>query len=168
MSRIEITNLEQIPEWDRSRLRFGQEAANIILASPRFKEELLKSKMTETNGMTSQQVYDCIMKADQLNPLDKLDVLDIQIVMYNARWSGVVGYTYFESLFVWVNRKFFGTPKYVASNLIHEPTHQLGFGHGGKFSTSVPYTMNRIAEILYDELPECQELEKRYWVWWNS
>jgi hypothetical protein len=166
--RIEITNIEQIPEWDRSRLKFGQEAANIILASPRFKEELLKSKMTETNGMTSQQVYDCIMKADQLHPADKLGVLDIQAIMYYARWSGVVGYTYFNELKIWINRKFFGSPKYIQSNLIHESIHQLGFGHGGIFSTSVPYTMNRISEKLYDELPECQELEKRYWAWWYS
>lgn len=176
MSQLKITNLKSIPAgapgWDRERLEFAIRGANRIFAHPRFNEEWLKARLTETTPdeeyipLTNAQVFERIMAADQKNPLDEKGVADIQVVMYYGRFSRVVGYTYFSETRIWVNRKFWGAPKYVCSNLMHEYTHQLGFPHGGVWASSIPYTMNKIVEKLWDEL--CPDIEKDYWAWWYS
>src|SRR5690606_23212813 len=84
-------------------------------------------------------------------------VLDISVMMYYKSWSKVVGYTFEGGLTVWVNHKFFGSPKNTASNLLHEASHQLGYFHNGAWAKTVPYTMNRIVEELWDEL--CGKIE---------
>lgn len=125
---------------------------NQIFAHPRFKEEILSRQFTETNGLKNEGIYECIQKGDQLNLADELGVVDLKVVMYNSWFSKVVGYTYLESLTIWVNEKFFAGPKSVGSNLAHESMHQLGFKHDNYWGSSVPYQMNEIIEKLWKEL----------------
>lgn len=166
MSKLVVTNLADLHEWDAKRIEFALLGANRILASAEFKAKLLAATLTETNGLTNQGVYDCIMAADQLNPTDKKGELDVQVLLYRKSWSKVVGYTFVDSLSIWVNRKFFGGPCNIASNLVHESSHQLGFLHQGRWSTTVPYTLNRIVEEIWPKL--CADVEKEYWAWWYS
>lgn len=168
MSKLVVKNLSSLGEWDRTRVSFAVQGANIILKSTQFLEAVLDAKLTETNGLTNNQVYSCIMRADQLNPLDKPDELDIQLTLYRKSFSRVVGYTFSNQLTIWVNRKYFGSAKSIASNLVHEASHQLGFTHNGVWATSVPYVLNRIIEKLWDTMPEVQAVDKKYWEWWNS
>jgi len=166
MVRMEVTNLDQMHEWDAERIRFALEGMNRILASPLFEEEWMKAKLTETEGLTNRQVLDKILCADALSPLDKVGVLDVEVILYQRSWSRVVGYTFFNAVTIWVNRKFFGGPMSICSNLFHESTHQLGFGHAGSWATTIPYTGNRIVEKLWPEL--CKDIDVRYWKWWYS
>ena len=166
MVRMEVTNLDQMHEWDAERIRFALEGINRILVSPMFEAEWLQAKLTETEGLNNRQVYDRIVGADALSPLDKVGVLDVEVILYRKAWSKVVGYTFFNAVTIWVNRKFFGGPENIASNLLHESTHQLGFGHAGHWATTVPYTANRIVEKLWPVL--CKDVDERYWKWWYS
>lgn len=106
------------------------------------------------------------MKADQLNPLDKVGELDISLVLYRKSWSHVVGYTFTNSLTIWVNRRYFGEPKGIASNLMHEASHQCGFTHQGRWATTVPYVLNKIVEELWEML--CDDIDDAYIKWWWS
>lgn len=172
MAKLSITNLAKLHEWDRVRCEYAQKGADRILASPRLKEEFLRAKLTETqpegvnHALTNEEVYKRIIKADQLYPTDKMDELDIEVLLYRKTFSKVVGYTYTNAITIWVNRKYFGAPKGICSNLLHECMHQLGFLHGGLWATSVPYTMNKISEKLWDEL--CKDIDAAYWKWWYS
>lgn len=166
MTRMEVTNLEDLHEWDAERIRFALEGVNRILASPMFGAEWLQAKLTETEGLTNQQVLDKILGADALSPLDKVGVLDVDVILYRKAWSKVVGYTFFNAVTIWVNRRFFGDACSIASNLLHESTHQLGFGHARSWATTVPYQANRIVEKLWPVL--CKDIDERYWKWWYS
>lgn len=173
MALMTVRNLKDIPEWDKSRIQFALTGGNRILAHPRFREELLKAKLTETqvNGvgpaLTNHQVYARIVAGDQLHPLDNKDELDIEVILYRKTFSKVVGYTFTNSTTIWVNRKYFGKPKSIFSNLLHEGGgHQMGFLHNGRWATAVPYVLNQIAEKLWDEL--CQDIDREYEIWWNS
>lgn len=165
--KLVVTNLDCLHPWDKKRLEFAIEGANRILASPLFKTRLLEEKLTETNGLTNLQVYEKIMAGDQLNPFDKLGETDIKVMLYRKTWSRVVGYTFIDSVTVWMNRKFFGQPKGIGSNLIHEACgHQNGFLHQGRWATAVPYVLNRVTEELWDVL--CVDIDEKYLEWWYS
>lgn len=166
MDRVVVTNLSALGDWDKVRVGFALKGLNRILELPAFKLAVLDAKFTETNGLSNLQVYEKIMEGDQLSPLDKKGVLDIQVVLYRKAWSRVVGYTYENGLTIWVNRKYFGDARSIASNLLHESTHQLGFYHNSVWASSVPYTMNRIVEDLWKVY--CQDVTKEYNDWWNS
>lgn len=139
-------------ERDTEILNAAVAGLNKILATPEFKIELLKRTYSEDMGEGGQGVWNRMVKGDQLVVGDDLSDLDFKIVMYNSPFSRVVGYTYLESLVINVNRKFFSTPKYVASNILHELTHTLGYTHDYGFGPSVPYQMNEIVELLWDDL----------------
>jgi len=170
--KFTVGNLSRLHEWDRKKIEFALQGLNRIILLPQFREELMKAKLTETKidgagaALDNLQVYQWIMSADQLHPLDKLSEFDIDVVLYRKSFSKVVGYTFTNSLTVWMNRKFFGSPMGIASNLFHEATHQLGFLHNGSWSTAVPYVINRITEKLWDE--HCIDIDLAYEKWWYS
>lgn len=113
-----------------------------VVASPLFASKLLAATLTETNGLTNAQVLDKLVQA----------TLSITVWMYNRWWTKVIGYTYFKTNTIYVNRKFFHGPVSVGSNLLHECSHILDFAHNGAWATSVPYTLNRIFEECCVEL----------------
>lgn len=150
--QIRVDGISGLSSSQKGTLDRGVWGDNYIFAHPRFKEEVLLTTFTETGGKTSTQVWETIEKGDQINLGDELGVIDLKIVMYNSWFSKVIGYTYVESLTIWINEKFFYGPKSVGSNLAHECMHQLGFTHNNTWSTSVPYQMNAIIEKLWKEL----------------
>lgn len=170
--KISVENLKCLHEWDQKKIEFALQGANRLIQSKQFCDFWLQAKLTETTPegyerpLTNQEVLNRILGGDQLNPLDKLNELDVKIVLYRKQYSKVVGYTFTNSLTIYMNRKFFSTPKYIASNLLHEACHQLGFLHGGIWATSVPYTANLAIESLWDA--QCQDIDKAYLEWWNS
>lgn len=170
--KLKVTNIDCLGEWDQDRIRFALEGNNRIFSDPAFKEDWLKADLRETkiNGegrsLSNQEVWDTLCKADQLAVGDDLGVLDFKVVMYRKSFSKVVGYTFVDSLTIWVNYRFFGHPKYIGSNLFHEGTHQLGFLHESLWAYSVPYNANRIYEKHWDRL--CKDIDDRYWKWYWS
>ncbi len=150
-----IENLEEMSEWYRLRLMRGMNILQYILADPRTKERWLTYKLKENQLKTNAEIWDMWVKGDQISGEkdDVYGVTDIKVIMYRSTFSnGVVGYTYLESLFVWVNSRYFSTEKYVASNLGHEALgHQYGFTHTiADYQSTVPWQINKLIEECYD------------------
>ena len=118
-----------------------------------------KVKHTETvnnfhdTTLTNAQVYQKIIDgAEVLSPV-KDGVINIYVDTYYKN-NGVIGYTYPNSKWQWINLKFFRdyTAADVAGNMFHEVLHKYGFDHTFNFTTnrqySVPYAIGyRINEI---------------------
>lgn len=107
-----------------------------VTTSKLFADKVMAAQFSETNGFSNAQILSMVDNAEP----------KITVRVYKSWWSKVVGYTYFKSNTIYVNRKYLGGLVGVASNLLHEVMHILNFGHAGKWSSSVPYTMNRIFE----------------------
>jgi len=157
---FQINNLHEMGEWDRVRLVRASEILNYILRHPSTRERWLSYRAVENQGLTQAQIWDLWVRGDQLAEEDALGVTDIQVVMYHNRFSRVVGYTYLESLFVWINRRFFSSDVGRASNLGHETLgHQYGFTHTVRdVMRTVPWLVNQLIEEQYEAL----QLEKEF------
>jgi hypothetical protein len=112
-----------------------------MVAGPCFEDFLLKRKMISTNGKTNRQVIDHIRAAD----------LEVPVVMYYKN-NRVVGYRQPPKPTIYTNRKFHAgtTPCNAGSNLFHEWSHTLGYGHTYKATSvrpySVPYSLNAVTK----------------------
>jgi hypothetical protein len=114
----------------------------------KFKALVLQAKFTETNGLTNQQIYNKLMEHVNL----------VKVSFFNGSfrqnyiWK-TVGLDVGDGV-VYVNRHFVTNEKALASLILHETCHKLGFSHlikGGKY-TSIPYTCNRIIEEVMNGL----------------
>lgn len=141
---MNVTILEVVNGTDQEKatLAKGKDLVLKVVASPLFASKLLAASLTETNGLTNAEVLQKITAAS----------LEVTLWMYSKWWSKVVGYTYFKTNTIYVNRKFFRGPVAEGSNLLHEMSHILGFAHEFVWETSVPYTLNRIFEECCVEL----------------
>ena len=166
LMQFKVNNLGCLHEWDQEKVKFALKGLHRITALQEHDDLWLSANLTETNDLTSLQVLNRLKGGDQLSIGDELNTLDFNLVLYRKSFSKVVGYTFTDSLTIWVNRKFFGGPKGIASNLFHEATHQLGFLHNANWATTVPYTANRIVEALWDK--HCKDIDAEYLAWWNS
>lgn len=124
-----------------------------IFNSQEFKDEVIKRKYTSTK-LTSAQIYDKLFGgAEALEPALDYE-MDLKVEMYYKRFSKVVGYTYPNTLTVWTNSKFHSwySPCLIASNLVHEYSHKIGFDHYSASDwQSVPYQLNDIIEKLCEK-----------------
>lgn len=131
----------------------------IIFNSEEYKQEVYnftfkgQKKFFENNNKTNIEIYDQLMLgAEALLPVINRQ-MDITVKMYYS-WRSTVGYTYPNSLIIYTNSKFHNsyTPCQVASNVTHEWTHKMGFGHSQKWTKerdyTVPYGHNTIIEKL--------------------
>jgi hypothetical protein len=122
--------------------------ARIMLAS--FSSTKLSNKAIYEIIMNSNEALDGVIGSFGYENGDDHEI-DLDLNMYQRRFSRVVGYTMPRSLTVFLNRKFFSIFKawQVAANLFHEHTHNLGFDHSSaKDKESVPYVMGDIVEEL--------------------
>lgn len=108
----------------------------------------------ENQKLTNDQIYNKLfLGAETLNPIEN-NQMDLTVTMYNSKFTSTVGYTYPSSMVVFTNLKFhqYLTPCRVASNLVHEWTHKIGFTHSPKWTKdrdyTVPYAHNMIIESL--------------------
>ncbi len=107
----------------------------------------------DNRGFSNAQIYQMILDgAETLKPI-KNNIMDMGIETYYAPTT-TIGYTYSNSTQIWVNTKYFNTNTVaqVASNLMHEWLHKLGFRHAVYYSISrdysVPYAIGRIVGSL--------------------
>lgn len=113
---------------------------NHVLSNGYIYPEVMKQKFTETNGMSNQQIYDLLCK----------NILIANVEMFTGNWKQnfiwkTVGLDIGDG-FVYANRYFVQDPETLASLIMHEMLHGLGFSHHGTKYTSVNYTFNRIIE----------------------
>ncbi len=141
-----------LEEMDKHRT--AQRMLELVVNSWEFRQELLALALTSTGGMDNAKIYNLVINgAEILSPESDYEA-DISVHAYRKRGS-VVGYTYASTEKTFLNLNFFRKYDYsqVASNLMHEWLHKLGFGHkSASEHTSVPYAVGYLAGRLVKHL----------------
>lgn len=159
---IDIKMRDFTQEQEEKMLK-AVERIKIAINSTKFKEKILNHKykdeftFVDNAGLSNEEIYKKIMEgAEILTP--ELDYeIDVDVTMYYKR-SSTVGYTYPNTTRTWVNSRFFNnyTLGEVASNVVHEWTHKLGFEHDFNNNSarpySVPYAVGEIIEEIIEEM----------------
>jgi hypothetical protein len=99
-------------------------------------------QFAQNGGLTNMQIYSKIIEgAEVLNPEENW-AMDLELELYRDR-SSTVGYTYPDTMRVWVNRKYFDTfsSAEIAGNIFHEWMHKIGFEHDRKSTARRPYSV---------------------------
>jgi len=110
---------------------------NEVLASKCFRTFMENRDLIQTNGKSPKEIVNHIRKSQ----------IGIELKSY-YKWKGAVGYTYPNTKKIWMNsyhhRNFNSCRS--ASNLAHEGSHKLGYGHDyyktARRPYSVPYSIN--------------------------
>lgn len=129
-----------------------------IFNSPEYKQAVLAHKPFGSNkGLSNLAIFEKLFQgAEALIPAVDYE-MDLKVTMYYKKYSKVVGYTDASSMIVNTNSKFhnYYTPCEIASNLTHEWTHKMGFGHlSASDYNSVPYSHNEIVKSLCSKFGE--------------
>lgn len=155
---VELTDFSQDQE---AKMLEALERAKMVLNSAEFKTRVLdhvyngNKTFANNNGQSNKEVYETIMagKEDLLPEVD--GEMDLDMTLYHTN-NSTVGYTYPDTIRIWVNNKFFRNYSYgqVAANAVHEWTHKLGYGHS-YYNTperpySVPYAIGTIIREMVD------------------
>jgi len=145
---VKIVDLNYTVE-QRKKLEQAEKLIAKIMNSEKYEKAVLSRKFTSTK-LSSKSVYEKLFTgAESLLPAVNYQ-MDLKVSMY-YKFNRVVGYTYPSDMVVYTNSKFhkyFDACK-VASNLVHEWTHKMGFGHASASDgLSVPYSHNDIIEDL--------------------
>jgi hypothetical protein len=144
---------------DEDKVRHAIEIIKKVIASKEFRNRVLnysyegKIQFVDNKGLSNQEIYQALMdgKEDLAPEVDH--EMDLDLELYYS-WRSTVGYTYPNTLRIWMNTKFFDqyTPAEVAGNVFHEWTHKLGFDHAQSYSvrrdSSVPYAIGSLIEEL--------------------
>lgn len=151
--KFEIHKMDGFTDAERDKFIRATAKAQKILNSKKFRERFLALPLEQTQNKTNLEIYQMIMSgADKLNKENDGDI-DVQITMYYS-FNNTVGYTYPDTWFTWINRKFFTNYNEadVACNIMHEYMHNLGFGHRkASDHNSVPYATGYLVEALIRE-----------------
>ena len=109
-----------------------------VLKSKCFLDFMKERDIKKANGKSNEEVVAHILNS----------TVDIELIMYYKRFSKVHGYTLPDVNKIWLNRKYHNGASLCseASNLAHELSHKIGYGHNYKSSVyrpfSVPYSIN--------------------------
>ena len=134
-----------------------------VVSSSEFKERVLNhtyngvKTFVDNRGLSNFQIFKMIIEGAEILNKMKNNTLDMEVELYYAD-SSTVGYTISNSPRVWVNTKYFYVfpVSGVASNLMHEWLHKLGFRHASVYSPSrdysVPYAIGRMVGSLGKKL----------------
>lgn len=144
---------------EKAKLVDAMELIRRIFNSVEYKQAVLSHTVNgvqtfdSNNGLTNLQIYEKLFGgAEALSPAVNYQ-MDLVVTMY-YRPNSVIGYTTQNSNVVKTNRRFHShfKPCRVASNLTHEWTHKMGFGHrSASEKGSVPYAHNTIIESLCEK-----------------
>lgn len=136
--KVKILDTSGFTKSDLDKIELATVIIEVVVNSIIYRELFLVAKFTETNGKTNQEIFNELLSGDcQFTDAD--GTIDLKLVMYYKRYSSVVGYFDGTPFSIFINRKFFSTPLSIASNLLHEYLHIIGYSHYGAFETSVPY-----------------------------
>ncbi len=134
---------------DIDKVQEALEHIQLIVRTNEFRNRVLKHtyqgvlQFVDNNGLTNAQIYQKLLEGSEtLNPA-KNSTMDLQLVLYTNNSTSTVGYTYPNTLKIWMNTKFFDryNSAEVARNVFHEWTHKLGFGHDSSATSRRPYSV---------------------------
>lgn len=125
-----------------------------VVNSQEFKDRVINFKNSKgersfasNNGLTNEEIYEIFMEGKETLQMDTPGEMNFYLQLYNRPWSKVIGYTTPTTNVININWKYFRNfePHEVASNLAHEWTHKIGFGHkSAKEHDSAPYAIGYI------------------------
>jgi hypothetical protein len=155
-ANLQFTNFEV---EDEQKVHRAIDVIKEVIASREFRHKVLnhsyngQKTFVDNKGLSNAEIYDVILGGmEELNPeADHTMELDLELY-YSSR--NVVGYTYPDTLRIWMNTKYFDpyTPSEVAGNVFHEWLHKLGFEHDYSYNVardySVPYALGYMIEEL--------------------
>jgi hypothetical protein len=155
--------LRSFSESDEEKMREALERLEIVVNSIEFKERVInhifngENTFNDNDGLTNEEIYEKLMsgKEDLLPSVDS--EMDLDMTLYYKN-NSTVGYTYPDTLKIWVNKKFFAGYTYgqVAANALHEWSHKVGFTHSFNNNASrpysVPYAIGTIAREMVDAM----------------
>ena len=155
--------LRDFGQEDEEKMRDALERLEIVINSVEFKQKVIdhvwrgERTFNDNDGLTNEEIYEKLMsgKEDLLPELDQ--EIDLDMTLY-YRNNSTVGYTYPDTIKIWVNDKFFSgySLGQVAANAIHEWTHKIGFTHDFRNNAdrpySVPYAVGSIVREMVDNL----------------
>jgi hypothetical protein len=145
---------------DIDKVEAALEFIQKIIRTATFKDRVLnhtyngKKQFVDNKGLTNEQIYQKLLEgAETLLPsID--NQMDLDLELYANYSTSTVGYTYANTIKIWMNRKYFDAydAEEVARNVFHEWTHKLGFTHASSATSSrpysVPYALGSIMEDL--------------------
>jgi hypothetical protein len=157
--KVDIKNMVGFKERDKKKYIEAARLVEFGVKSPLFSLLVLNHQypMPKTNvmvkgfwgcEMTNKEILTLIRSGKDLYGEADGDI-DVQVKMYYS-WRNVVGYTYPNSPWTYINQKFFRRwdAKYIATNIIHEACHNMGFTHSRRYHSrrkySVPYAIGDI------------------------
>lgn len=126
-------------DTERGLFAEAVDKVNAVYESNCFQGEMLGSKFTNTKGLSNAQVLGEFASRNLVANVRFFSGSFKQ----NYVWK-TVGYVNGDGN-IYVNRFFVKSSDKLASNIMHEKAHDVGFKHKSSTEyTSVPYSMNRI------------------------
>lgn len=158
-----VLELENFNATQDAKVKEAMRRVHIVINSKEFQKRVINhtfegtKTFVDNRNMSNLQVYEKIMSGQE-DLLPKKDhTMNLSLSMY-YKYGSTVGYTYPNTLKVWINSRFFNSNSYgrVAANVVHEWTHKLGFDHAYYYDYSrpysVPYGVGTIIEELVDSM----------------
>lgn len=165
-SNVQFLNFKQT---DRDKVNQALKELIYVIKSDKFKYEVLhhtykgKETFVQNNEMTNAEIYQEILKGAEMLLPEADQEMDLELKLYYKN-NSTIGYTYPSKLRIYMNTKYFNRyeTEEVASNLMHEWLHKLGFKHDKKRTSrrkySVPYAIGYLVEDLIIEMRKKGEL----------
>lgn len=130
-----------------------------VIASEEFKNSILNHKykgkktFVDNDGLSNAQIYRKILESSEKLNLKKNNTMDVTLVTYRVS-ANVIGCTLPSVNKIWMNTRYLNsfTPRQVASNLIHEWLHKLGFKHDYERTPERPYSVPYAVGYLVEKL----------------
>jgi hypothetical protein len=153
----------------KDKLEASFELIEKVVNSEEFKERFInflnkegERSFKSNKGLTNEEIYEQFMAGRELLLPDSVGEMNFYLKLYNKRFSNVLGWTDRKSHTIHINNKFFKNfkPHQVASNLVHEWLHKLGYSHTtAKEHDSVPYGIGYLVRELGEKVLNGEELK---------
>jgi len=161
--KVNLLSLTDFTPAEKTKMYQAAEVLERVVNSEEFRQAVLnftydgKKQFVDNKGMTNEQIYETIRRGNEVLIGKDDETMDYDLTLYTPPfWKKrtVVGYTYGNTLRIWVNRYYFTdyTLAEVAANLAHEWCHKIGFDHDFQRTARRPYSVPYAVGNLVGEL----------------